>query len=163
MENGIQVFCATLKWWKYMSLLLVEDGKAKEKAVKAICQLLLWNDIFDRAIKLEFVNRKRISVLKLKTENNKSFSPNKGFAYILDAIYNRISSGGLKQIILGDMNADTMRLEYTNDRVMASWLKRHSYTEIRRLFVQAVPNSFLNSKGRYSWIDHFIINWSASW
>ena len=52
----------------------------------------------------------------------KSLSPNKGFAYILDATYNRISSGGLKQIILGDMNADTMRLKYTNDRVMVSQL-----------------------------------------
>ena len=114
----------------------------------------------------------------------KSLSPNKGFAYngstymicnnnrneeyvlelgILDATYNRISSEGFKPINLGDMNADTMRLKYTNDRVMASWLKRHSYTEISRLYVQAVPNSFLNSSGQYSWIDQLLFNRSASW
>ena len=40
------------------------------------------NDIFDKTIKLEFVSSKRISVLKLKTVNDKSFSPNKGYAYI---------------------------------------------------------------------------------
>ncbi len=83
----------------------------------------------------------------------KSLSPNKGVAYILDATYKRISSEGLKPINLGDMNADTMRLRYTNDRVMTSWLKRHSYTEISRLYVQPSCTKFIFEFERTIFLD----------
>jgi hypothetical protein len=101
-----------------MSILLVEGRQSQRKGRQSCMFALVVND---RTIKLEFENSKKISVLKLKTVDDKSLSPNKCFAYngstytscnnnrneeyelelgILDATYKRISSEGFKPVKL---------------------------------------------------------------
>jgi hypothetical protein len=80
------------------------------------------------------------------------------FHKVIDATYKRATREGYKPIILGDLNADTCRMKYVNDRVLSNWLRKHKYLELSRIYAQAVPNTFLSSRGQYSWIDHFIIS-----
>ncbi len=139
-------------------------------------------DTHSNKIALEYIS-KRITTLKIRTTSGQARGSSKGYALIgvymsssnnrdkeyeldlgiLDMTYKRLAREGFKPIILGDLNGDSSRLKYANDRLLANWLNRHKYAEISRLYVQSVPNTFLNSRGSYSWIDHIIINDKTTW
>jgi hypothetical protein len=137
------------------------------------------NEKFSKLLKLEFVN-KRISVVKVILNNQ---APHLGYAFIgvymssnnnmnkefeldlhlLDFTYKRLVKENFKPIILGDLNADTGRMKYANDKILKKWLDINSYTELTRLYTQNVPNTFLNSRGQYSFIDHVIVDKIRLW
>jgi exonuclease III len=133
------------------------------------------NDTIKSKIKLEHVNR-RISILKVNlydkptdkfrgyaligtymSSNNNANNEYELDLAIISTTYERLFREGYKSIIIGDLNADSSRLKYTTDRILKKWLNRKNFTEVSRLYTQAIPNTFLNSRGQHSWIDHILI------
>jgi hypothetical protein len=135
-------------------------------------------DKLKKIIKLEHINR-RISILKIITSVgvfngyailgvylSSTNNTNKEYELDLEILslnYRRLKREGFKPLIAGDLNADTGRLKYTNDKILKNWLGKKNFKEVSRLYLQNIPNTFLNSRGQYSNIDHFIIEDGLLW
>jgi hypothetical protein len=98
--------------------------------------------------------------LSSNNNTNNEFESDLG---ILDSTYSRALREGFKPIIGGDLNADSERLKYQNDKILKGWLQKMEYLELSRIYTQRVPNTFLSSRGQYSNIDHFVINQRIPW
>jgi hypothetical protein len=117
----------------------------------------------------ESVN-KRITVIKLVLGKfNYAFigvylscNNNRNQEYELDleliaSTHSRLVRQNFKPMILGDLNADTRRLKYANDRLLWNFSKRYEFVDLTKLFVQPMPNTFLSAIGKYSAIDGFLV------
>jgi hypothetical protein len=81
----------------------------------------------------------------------------------LEASYNCLTGAIFKTIVIGDINADSVRNTYTQDKLFANWLIINNKIELTRLFLQPIPFTYLGSRGQISHIDHIIIDESTDW
>jgi hypothetical protein len=69
----------------------------------------------------------------------------------------RLKNLKYKTIVVGDLNADSGRGLYKQDKILAEWLANEDLIELTRLFVQPIPYTYLSSRGSMSCIDHIIV------
>jgi len=116
-----------------MSILRAGKSRASASGRNSCMSAFVIKVTYKNYIKLEHIN-KRISVLKINTDSGKfrgysiigvylSCSNNANREYeldldILNMTYRRLFREGYRPIIAGDMNADTWRMKYTNDKLL---------------------------------------------